>query len=810
MTAHIVPSFRDAIARAGLTPPEDIIADGRLHRFASNGRADDDAGYYVLHTGDIPSGKFGCFRTGVKGRWRFDVRRQLTADELQARIKAQLEDRKRRQEDREFERVASAAMADDAWAKAYPAKPDHPYLLAKKIKPHHARQWAGRLVVPLWDGETLQSVQYIDATGEKRMLRKARVESLFTSFGKVEGDAPIVCLTEGFATAATVFEVTRWPTFAAMSATNLPLAAKRIRQLFPGVQMIVCADDDQHEDGRPNIGIQKAAEAARAVCGEVAIPDFADARGDGDKDFNDLAARRGADVAKTIIRAAAKVFESRASDMRAEIERLATLSLIEREQQRKTLAKRFGVRASVVDAALAGIVGTTDKTSGGKGRPVAFRTVEPWAEPVNGAELFEGITAQIHKYVVLSRHGAAAVALWITQTYLMDVARIATRLLVSAPEKGCGKTRLVEVADRLVHKSMSVSNVTAASLFRSIEAWAPTLLIDEFDSFGRDDNDLRNIVNSGHTRAGAFVLRTEGDAHEPQLFSTWAPIAIAMIGLPKGTILDRSITIRLQRKTRGESVAKMRHGQDDEPFKVLRQKLARFCLDRNAELKLARPAIPDELTDRQQDNWELMLAIADTAGGEWPKRARDAAIYLSGQPLDADSMGTQLLADVRAAFCRADTDRMTSEGIIAALIADPTSTWNTFPKDKPITQPLLAKMLRRFDVVPTTIRGDGDARGWGYKRGVDDKRRQEGEQRLTPLEDAFSRYLPPCAAVTRDKPYESTDVTEFAAVTCKRCHVCILRDKPYGSRDVTCHGAEPPKTGEKIEQEPDDGHAESF
>src|SRR4030095_10375353 len=116
-------------------------------------------------------------------------------------------------------------------------------------------------------------------------------------------------------------------------------------------------------------------------------------------------------------------------------------------------------------------------------------------------------------------------------------------LLVSAPEKGCGKTRLVEVADRLVHKAMSVSSVSAAALFRSIESWSPTLLIDEFDSFGKDDNDLRNVVNSGHSRAAAFVLRTEGDAHEPQLFSTWAAILVAMIGLPQPTILDRSITI---------------------------------------------------------------------------------------------------------------------------------------------------------------------------------------------------------------------------------------------------------------------------
>ena len=182
--------FAQAIAAAGLTPPENVVADGALHRFASNGKATDDAGYYVFHAGDIPFGSFGCFRSGIKRRWRFDVGRRLTEDELRAHIKAQLEDRKRRQEEREFDRVASAMMADDIWAKVYPAKPDHPYLVAKGIEPHHARQWAGRLVIPLWDGEQLQSLQYINEQGEKRFLRKSRIDGLFASFGPVEGTSP--------------------------------------------------------------------------------------------------------------------------------------------------------------------------------------------------------------------------------------------------------------------------------------------------------------------------------------------------------------------------------------------------------------------------------------------------------------------------------------------------------------------------------------------------------------------------------------------------------------------------------------------
>ena len=103
--------------------------------------------------------------------------------------------------------------------------------------------------------------------------------------------------------------------------------------------------------------------------------------------------------------------------------------------------------------------------------------------------------------------------------------------------------------------------------------------------------------------------------------------------------------------------------------------------------------------------------------------------------------------------------------------------------------------MRRFDVLPITVRDEG-WRGKGYKRGADDKRRPDGEQRPSPLEDAFSRYLPPCAAVTSYQQGQTGDVTENAAVTCTRCHVCKSRDKQGQTGHVTCHGLDPPKETE--------------
>ncbi len=56
-------------------------------------------------------------------------------------------------------------------------------------------------------------------------------------------------------------------------------------------------------------------------------------------------------------------------------------------------------------------------------------------------------------------------------------------------------------------------------------------MIDEADSFLPDNEDLRNILNSGHTRATAPVIRCDENLNV-KVFSTFAPKLLAMIGKP--------------------------------------------------------------------------------------------------------------------------------------------------------------------------------------------------------------------------------------------------------------------------------------
>jgi hypothetical protein len=137
--------------------------------------------------------------------------------------------------------------------------------------------------------------------------------------------------------------------------------------------------------------------------------------------------------------------------------------------------------------------------------------------------------------------------LWIIHTYLLDSFSISPRLAIGSPEKGCGKTTLLDVISRLVWRPLSTSNATVAAIFRIVELSCPTLLIDEADTFLPENEELRGILNSGHRRGGS-VIRTIGDDHEPRMFSTFCPCAIALIGKLPGTLADRSVSVELKRR----------------------------------------------------------------------------------------------------------------------------------------------------------------------------------------------------------------------------------------------------------------------
>jgi hypothetical protein len=165
--------------------------------------------------------------------------------------------------------------------------------------------------------------------------------------------------------------------------------------------------------------------------------------------------------------------------------------------------------------------------------------------------------ALFSRHAILHEGAAEVLALWTLHTYLIDAARVTPRLALTSPDKRCGKTTLVGILQAVVFRAMPASNISPAAVFRTIERYQPTLLIDEADTFLRENDELRGVLNSGHTRDAAFVVRVAGENHDPCQFSTWAPVAIALIGALPSTLADRSIGIPMRRKLPRERVERL-------------------------------------------------------------------------------------------------------------------------------------------------------------------------------------------------------------------------------------------------------------
>lgn len=423
----------------------------------------------------------------------------------------------------------------------------------------------------------------------------------------------------------------------------------------------------------------------------------------------------------------------------------ATWPRLKYEREREHLAKKLIIRVGQLDKLVAAA-----RTSEASGTALPFAEVEPSSEPVDGADLLADLTVIIRRFVVLDPDLATLCALWIVLTYLVDRATVLPILAVSSPEKGCGKTTLLALVGRLAQRPILASNISPAALFRAVEKWAPTLLIDEADSFLRDNDEMRGLLNSGHTRDSAYVIRTVGDDFEPRQFSTWGAKVIAMIGRLADTLEARSVNITMRRKAAGERATNLRHA-DRAPFEQLRSRIARWAADNGEAFEAARPVLPESLENRAGDNAEPLLAIADLAGGRWPAEARHAILQLIGAATESSSVGEELLSAIKIAFEGTVHDRLGTTELLRSLNGDAEARWATYARGKEMTPRQLARRLAAFGIKPGMYRIDRSPVR-GYER--------------SQFTDAFARYLPtPDVTTQQAPPGEARGVTADDAVT---------------------------------------------
>ena len=364
------------------------------------------------------------------------------------------------------------------------------------------------------------------------------------------------------------------------------------------------------------------------------------------------------------------------------------------------------------------------ESDGKQGQPVEWNEPAPSTDPVDGAALLSRVAASIRRHVWIDDPSADALALWAVMTWIHDRLEISTFANLTSATKRCGKSLLLEVLAELVYRPMPLSGqVTAAALFRIVEAHAPTLMLDEADTYMREDETLRGVVNGSQRRALAYIPRCVGDDNEVRNFATFCPKLIAGIGGIPETVRDRSLVVRLQRKPATVRLDPWRE-RDREAVEAMRAQIARWTGDYAGSIVLGLSAVtfPDALHDRARDAWESLLAIANAAGGEWAGRdgrARKVCEHFAATS-EGDEGGARemLLADLYAIF---EADGMpsvfSSATIVDRLGAMESRPWSEWRRGKAITPNALARLLKPFEIAPRQDRKAGHGTNLrGYQR----------------------------------------------------------------------------------------------
>jgi hypothetical protein len=363
---------------------------------------------------------------------------------------------------------------------------------------------------------------------------------------------------------------------------------------------------------------------------------------------------------------------------------------------------------------------------------------------LTGAEILDEIDRFVGRYLVLPNdHCRHAVTLWAAHTHLVEAFYVTPRLLIDSAEPESGKTRVLELLALFCRRPKMTFNTTVPALYRRLVDSMLTLLLDEADAIwsakaGPQAEELRAFVNAGYKR-GATVDRCVGEGTGMQVmeFPVFAPVAIAGIAgnLPR-TVLTRAVIIHMRRRAPGEEVEPYEEEEVISAATPLRDQLAGWASTVRDDLRGARPEMPAGVVDRKAEIWRALLAVAEAAGGDWPKRAREACEHFAlGAEVPGASLGIRLLVDLKEIF--GEHDRMKTTDILPHLIRKEEAPWGEMRGGKQLDARGLARLLKPYDVAPTTfdvLDGTGKT-AKGYTTFA--TKSNDG------LHDAWTRYITP-------------------------------------------------------------------
>jgi hypothetical protein len=363
---------------------------------------------------------------------------------------------------------------------------------------------------------------------------------------------------------------------------------------------------------------------------------------------------------------------------------------------------------------------------------------EKHAPALPTAMLLAAVEKLLRRYVHFpDDHGPAALALFVLHTWAVDAFRVTPYVYVKSPQKRSGKTRTLEALELVCRSPLRAASITEAALYQAVEVLRPTLLIDEVDAIFTSKSEraeaLRGVLNAGNAR-GAKVIRGAQDG-VPQISETFCCKVLSGIDTGKlpDTIRDRAIVIGLERKKRTEAVERFRVDDIADQLDKLRIRLEDWAAAETETLAGYRCEPLAAISERLEEAWEPLLAIAETAGGKWPERAREAARALAKGTEDVEDHGEILLAALKRIF--GDHDAAFTANIVTALNENDELPFGAYRRGDGIDGRRLAAMLRPYGVRPGSVR-IGETHKKGYL--------------AEHLDDVWERYLPADGVRARD------------------------------------------------------------
>lgn len=630
------------------------------------------------------------------------------------------------------------------WNLCREATCEHPYIQRKGGRPDGLRVWQGYklvrqhnvngwLVVPVYQGDQMISLQFISPEPgiDKLNLYRGSMKG-YHAVGEVQPGTDVF-IAEGIGHCWSINAVTQAPAMVAFGAGNIERTVRAALEL--GANPIIVPDRGKEQEAE-----RIASKTGVRWCRLDVVP------GD-DNDINDIHLAQGQEAVRAVLATASHVGTEVTPEADAATPFDEAMAAIESDDPGAAFEPRIlellttirwqspsawqRLRSAAKTAKLQ--VGELDRLTqppGEGGEDDLFPAVEPWPEPVDGAALVRELSDTLRRYVVCEPYVADAAALWIVFTWFVDQVHVAPIANITAPLPNCGKSVLLDFIGEFCSRPLKCDGISSAALFRGMDEWRPTLLIDETDTFLKECEDARGVLNSGHKRNG-FIIRVEGDGadRKPVRFRTWGAKVLCGIGAIADTLASRSIRLELRRKLPTEKVENLRF-MPPELHERLSRQLARLHEDRAEEVAEARPDPVRGLDNRAADNWEPLQQIAAVIGGEWPERVQSVAITIArndDEELSPD-INVELLKDVKSVFEDKRVNSIFSSALIESLCADEDAPWCTWNKGKPMRQRQLTSRLKEFGITARDVRIGKKVKS-GFHRNA--------------FQDVFARYLSP-------------------------------------------------------------------